>query len=242
MHRLGQGASPSERPDRTIWRSSRKSVPILFPIVAASMDSTKSPASVSKTCLVRFDNNKYSVSASAVGRPVEIHAYADRVVIRQDGRIVAEHPRRFGRGQTIQRGRPPSGNPRLRRSRRDPPGRAHRGGASAPLIHSHRCPKDLQRPAPSHLPRHAPDPPRGSDLDVASRHRGVSQNWDFRLRAAKFSLVTAPLLEMAPADEATAYCFAVSWIDKWSAGASVGRTLNNTVLIAPPLAAQNRGG
>ena len=59
------------------------------------------PASVSKTCLVRFDNNKYSVSASAVGRPVEVHAYADRVVIRQDGRIVAEHPRSFGRGETV---------------------------------------------------------------------------------------------------------------------------------------------
>jgi hypothetical protein len=34
------------------------------------------PASVSKTCLVRFDNNKYSVNASAVGRPVELHAGA----------------------------------------------------------------------------------------------------------------------------------------------------------------------
>jgi hypothetical protein len=53
---------------------------------------------VSKTCLVRFDNKKYSVSASAVGRPVDIHAYADRIVIRQDGRIVAEHRRR---GETI---------------------------------------------------------------------------------------------------------------------------------------------
>src|SRR4029453_10435079 len=42
---------------------------------------------------------KYSVAA--VGRPVEIHAYADRVVIRQDGRIVAEHCRSFGRGTTI---------------------------------------------------------------------------------------------------------------------------------------------
>ena len=27
------------------------------------------PAAVSKTCLVRFDNNRYSVSARAVGRP-----------------------------------------------------------------------------------------------------------------------------------------------------------------------------
>src|SRR5271165_4861210 len=59
------------------------------------------PASVSKTCLVRFDNNKYSVSASAVGRPVDIHAYSDRVVIRQDGRIVSEHRRSYGRGETV---------------------------------------------------------------------------------------------------------------------------------------------
>jgi hypothetical protein len=50
--------------------------------------------------LVRFDNNRYSVAASAVGRPVEIHAYADRILIRQDGCIVAEHPRSFGRGET----------------------------------------------------------------------------------------------------------------------------------------------
>ena len=53
------------------------------------------------TCLVRFDNNIYSVLASAVGWPVEVHAYADRIVIRQDGRIVAEHPRSFGRGETV---------------------------------------------------------------------------------------------------------------------------------------------
>jgi hypothetical protein len=50
---------------------------------------------------VRFDNNKYSVSASAIGRPVEIRAYADRIVVRQDGRVVAEHPRSFGRGETV---------------------------------------------------------------------------------------------------------------------------------------------
>jgi hypothetical protein len=59
------------------------------------------PASVSKTCLVRFDNNKYSVSAGAIGRPVEIYAYAGRIVIRQEGRVVAEHPRCYGRGETI---------------------------------------------------------------------------------------------------------------------------------------------
>jgi hypothetical protein len=58
-------------------------------------------ASVSKTCTVRFDNNKYSVLSTAVGRPVEVQAYADRVVIRQDGVIVAEHGRCFGRNETV---------------------------------------------------------------------------------------------------------------------------------------------
>ncbi|TRA98526.1 IS21 family transposase [Agrobacterium tumefaciens] len=59
------------------------------------------PASVSKTCTVRFDNNKYSVLSTAVGRPVEVHAYADRIVIKQDGVTVAEHRRSFGRGDTV---------------------------------------------------------------------------------------------------------------------------------------------
>ena len=58
-------------------------------------------AAVSKTCLVRFDSNKYSVSASAVGRPVEVRAYAERIEFRQDGRVVGEHRRAFGRGKTI---------------------------------------------------------------------------------------------------------------------------------------------
>jgi hypothetical protein len=55
------------------------------------------PAAVSKTCLVQFDKNKYSVSARAVGRPVEVRAYADRIELRQDGRIVGAHRRCFGR-------------------------------------------------------------------------------------------------------------------------------------------------
>jgi transposase len=55
------------------------------------------PASVSKTCLVRFDNNKYSVMSTAVGRPVDVYAYADRIVIKQNGTVVGEHPRSFAR-------------------------------------------------------------------------------------------------------------------------------------------------
>ena len=59
------------------------------------------PAAVSKTCLVRFDSNKYSVMAKAVGRPVEVRAYAERIELRQAGQVVGEHRRCFGRDQTI---------------------------------------------------------------------------------------------------------------------------------------------
>src|SRR5450432_997580 len=90
-----------ERPDRTIWEVFEEERPKLIAYRGRFDGFHALPASVSKTCLVRFDNNKYSVSASAVGRPVDIHAYADRIVIRQDGRTVAERPRCYGRGETV---------------------------------------------------------------------------------------------------------------------------------------------
>jgi transposase len=90
-----------ERPDQTVWEVFEEERPNLVPYRGRFDGFHALPASVSKTCLVRFDNNKYSVNASAVGRPVEIHAYADRIVIRQDGRAVAEHARHHGRGETI---------------------------------------------------------------------------------------------------------------------------------------------
>ena len=90
-----------EESGRTIWEAFEAERPRLIPYRGRFDGFHALPASVSKTCLVRFDNNRYSVSASAVGRPVDIHAYADRIVVRQDGRVVAEHERAFGRGHTI---------------------------------------------------------------------------------------------------------------------------------------------
>jgi transposase len=90
-----------ELPDRTIWQAFEAERPQLVPISGPFDGFHAVQASVSKTCLVRFDNNKYSVASRAVGRPVEIQAYAERIVIRQDGAIVGEHYRRFGRGETI---------------------------------------------------------------------------------------------------------------------------------------------
>jgi hypothetical protein len=90
-----------ELTDHAIWEVFEAERAQLVPYTGRFDGFHTVPASVSKTCLVRFDNNKYSVAAGAVGRPVEVHAYADRIVIRQDGRIVGEHRRSFGRGETI---------------------------------------------------------------------------------------------------------------------------------------------
>jgi hypothetical protein len=86
---------------QTIWEAFETERPSLVPYAGRFDGFHAVTASVSKTCLVRFDNNKYSVMASAVGRPVEIRAYADRIELRQDGRMVGEHPRNFGRDQTV---------------------------------------------------------------------------------------------------------------------------------------------
>ena len=90
-----------ELADQTIWQAFEAERAALVPIGSRFDGFRATQASVSKTCLVRFDNNKYSVSSRAVGRPVEIQAYAERIVIRRDGTIVGEHARRFGRNQTI---------------------------------------------------------------------------------------------------------------------------------------------
>ena len=102
--------------DHTVWEVFEAERPSLVPYAGRFDGFHAVPASVSKTCLVRFDNNKYSVAASAVGRPVEIRAYADRIVLRQEGMIVGEHRRSFGRDQTVFH---PSSAKRMIRARRD---------------------------------------------------------------------------------------------------------------------------
>jgi len=87
--------------EQTIWQMFEAERPSLVAYAGRFDGFHAVPASVSKTCLVRFDNNRYSVAASAVGRPVEIRAYADRIELRQAGRVVGEHPRCFGRDQTV---------------------------------------------------------------------------------------------------------------------------------------------
>jgi transposase len=96
-----KGHAHPEFKEQTVWQVFETERSSLVPYAGRFDGFHGVPASVSKTCLVRFDNNQYSVTAGAVGRPVELRAYADRIEIRQDGRIVGQHPRSFGRGKMI---------------------------------------------------------------------------------------------------------------------------------------------
>ena len=50
---------------------------------------------------VRLDTNDYSVDPAVIGRLVDVTADLDRVRVRADGRIVADHVRVWARGATI---------------------------------------------------------------------------------------------------------------------------------------------
>ena len=88
-------------PEKTVWEVFQAERPSLIPYVGPFDGFHAVPASVSKTCLVRFDKNRYSVDARAVGRPVEIRAYAGHLECWQEGQVVARHDRVFGRNTTV---------------------------------------------------------------------------------------------------------------------------------------------
>lgn len=79
--------------DRPICQVFEAECTHLVPVAGRFDGFHATTVAVSKICLVRFDNNKYFIASRADGRPVEIQAYADRIVLRQNGAIVAEHAR-----------------------------------------------------------------------------------------------------------------------------------------------------
>jgi len=87
--------------DRTTWEVFQEDKAALVALQGPFKGFHETTAAVSKTCLVSFDRNRYSVSATAAGRPVQLRAHASRIVILQDGEVVAEHDRVFGRDRTI---------------------------------------------------------------------------------------------------------------------------------------------
>jgi transposase len=69
--------------------------------VAAFDGYQETPARVSSHLLVSFDRNRYSVGSCAVGKSVSVRAYADRIVIVEEGVVVGSHRRHLGRDKVI---------------------------------------------------------------------------------------------------------------------------------------------
>jgi transposase len=96
-----KSAPHPEIPGRTVWQVFEAEREALVK-VAGSFDGFREitlPAS--KTCLISFDRNRYSVEAKAAGKPVQLRIYAERLEIRLEGALVAEHRRAFGHDRTL---------------------------------------------------------------------------------------------------------------------------------------------
>ncbi|ETW10806.1 integrase catalytic subunit, partial [Roseivivax marinus] len=119
-----------EMRDRTTWEVFEEEQPNLVPYAgrfdrcpagdceAICREGLPRRAGVSIEDLSRAvrQKNRYSVDARAVGRAVEVRAYAERIGIWQDGKIVGEHDRAFGRGKNIYN--PVASLPQIQRIRR----------------------------------------------------------------------------------------------------------------------------
>jgi transposase len=61
----------------------------------------ESVARVSSQLLINFDRNRYSVNAIAVGKTVAVRAYADRIMVVLNDRVVGIHRRHLGRDKVV---------------------------------------------------------------------------------------------------------------------------------------------
>jgi hypothetical protein len=77
-----------------------------------------------RDCYVRLDASDYSVDPTAIGRMVDVSADLDRVRVRLDGRLVADHARVWARGTTVTDPAHVQTAAALREQARQPPGSA----------------------------------------------------------------------------------------------------------------------
>ena len=98
---LAAGTRHPEQRDRTVAEVFAEEQPRLLAVPAPFDGCKEQPVRITSTALVAYDANRYSVQATAVGPPALLRAYADRIVVVQDGAVIADHPRVFGRGEVV---------------------------------------------------------------------------------------------------------------------------------------------
>jgi transposase len=73
----------------------------LRPLIPPFEGYVERTCKVSSTCLVNFDRNHYSVECAYANQAVSLRAYAAKIVIAKDGKVIGRHTRQFGRHKTI---------------------------------------------------------------------------------------------------------------------------------------------
>lgn len=100
-HRAATAKHP-ELKDRTIDQVFAEEKRHLLALPVSPFDGYQGNAArVSSQLLVSFDRNRYSVNAMAVGKTVEVRAYADRIIVVMNDTVVGSHSRHLGRDKVI---------------------------------------------------------------------------------------------------------------------------------------------
>jgi transposase len=75
----------------------------LQPLPAAEYDvGVVRLAHATRRCRIHMDGNRYSVPAEYAGTRLTVRVYPDKLIISHEQRLVAEHERRYDRGQDIE--------------------------------------------------------------------------------------------------------------------------------------------
>ena len=99
---LWQSMKHPEMKERTIAQVYAEEHEQLMPVPTPFDGFVEHSKRVSSTCLITFDNNRYSVPATFANRPVSLRVYADRLTIVAEAQLVAEHERVFTRDHNQQ--------------------------------------------------------------------------------------------------------------------------------------------
>jgi transposase len=91
-----------ERKDRTINEVFAEEKSRLLSLPVSPFDGyTEGVARVSSQLLIGFDRNRYSVNSVAVGKTVAVRAYADRIIVVLNDKVVGMHRRHLGRDKVV---------------------------------------------------------------------------------------------------------------------------------------------
>lgn len=91
---LGSRAHPEQK-DQTVDAVFALERAELRPVGLGFDGYVEKAVRVRSTCLVQYDSNRYSVPARYAGCHISLRAYANRIVLVADQKIIAEHMRRF---------------------------------------------------------------------------------------------------------------------------------------------------